>query len=180
MLSWEGVYTLLSLISTLDLPGAEKATRPSTLGTYPKIHHHFGTLAPGEAGRGPIRGRVVRQVSGGAPALSGAQLCCPLQEAQILVSPSGPSSFSAAQPHSPSLGCAALSLLRACCQVTEGPAWLCPCWSLLPPGPLLRAELQHGPVPSLIHGRSREGGSGAPTLRDLRILEGDWPGGDFI
>lgn len=43
---WAGCF----LISTLDLPGAEKATRQSALGTYPKTHHHFGTEAPRRLG----------------------------------------------------------------------------------------------------------------------------------
>lgn len=52
---WE--YTLcFPLFQPQTCPGAEKTTQPFMLGTYPKIHHYFGTLAPGEARRRPNHG----------------------------------------------------------------------------------------------------------------------------
>lgn len=60
-----GIYTLVSLISTLDLPRAEKTAWPFMLGTHPKyiiISEPWFLARPGEDA---TRGRVLRQVSGG-------------------------------------------------------------------------------------------------------------------
>lgn len=132
--------------STLDVPGAEKAARQSTLGTYPKIHHHFGTAIP----------RRLGDETRGAVAVAGSRSGVGVAVPTLALSLIGPRSC-LGKCRSPLCACCrpALSSPWSLClfprlfssapaggsPICWGLARRCLVWSLLPTGSLLRAEL---------------------------------------
>ena len=164
-----------------DLPRAGKAARMSTLGTYPKIHHHFGTVAPRRApdsevgrqeGRRP-NGAVAEGQAGAPlrslapPELSALALAAVFRSASPPLPPASRPVLSRSSPPALSSPGSSQTPLGACSPragPSAGALLTLPVPALLP-GSLRRAELLI-PTPSAPHaGHRGPHGVGGPQGR---------------
>ena len=183
---WAGCF----LISILNLSGAEKATRQSALGTYPKMRHHFGTEAPsrlgGETQWGSHRGGQCLRLGDGALAptrrwVEQALALAAVFSAALLSAPATrPLPCLVSWVSSP--GCSAQCLLWACSSAGVLPGRV---WSSHSCCPVLCSELSF-PIrmPALPRGawgwlpRCWDGEAKPPSLIDL--MDTGWGRGDLL
>lgn len=185
---WAGCF----LISILNLSGAEKATRQSALGAYPKMHHHFGTEAPRRLGVGgrPSGAAAAAGSAAGWGMGAVAPTRCWVEQAlalaavfsAALLSPPATRPLPCLVSRVSSPGCSAQCLLWACSSAGVLPSRVRSSHSCCP---VLCSELSF-PIwmPALPHGawgrfpRCWDGEAKPPSLIDL--MDTGWGRGDLL